>query len=354
MKKTITLLFLALIVVACKEAPKVNTIQTLELVDLLNGTPKTATMNDVFSDVKKIPLETSEEILIGHMSSVTPYKDYLIVGHDGICSLFDKDGRYIRQIGSKGQGPDEYVSISNIAVEDDLIRIYSTLKILSFTFEGKPVSHFKTPSLRDAIGLADKNLYVGYIPNISGQEDNKLLFFNDEGEEVGTFPYYEKYENPTGIITVMYDECSLFRSEDKLYMKELMNDTIFAINADKTLTPCYALSLGTQGAEPALRYQMTSLADTPTKGKARFNLLGAFGQQSLFLTSGYQLITWNKETSKIARQQIQFSKEDQELFDKEFFTPNSMTPDGKTIISWQSLADIDNDDNPIVILATLK
>ena len=65
-------------------------------------------ISELIKDVKYIPLETSDNSLISHISAVDIYKDRIYIV-DNIMQnkvyIFDIDGKFIKAIGQKGGGP---------------------------------------------------------------------------------------------------------------------------------------------------------------------------------------------------------------------------------------------------------
>src|SRR5690554_6540990 len=66
-----------------------------------------------FKSFKIISLETKDESLLGDVVEVRPYMSYFyVLDSEGKLFAFDSDGKYINHIGTKGNGPDEYLKLS--------------------------------------------------------------------------------------------------------------------------------------------------------------------------------------------------------------------------------------------------
>ena len=73
-----------------------------------------------FKSIKIIPLETNESCLIGNITKIIVFEQYIFVLDNFIANslyVFDKEGRFIRKIGSIGQGPGEFDRISDFAID---------------------------------------------------------------------------------------------------------------------------------------------------------------------------------------------------------------------------------------------
>src|SRR3989339_893335 len=77
-------------------------------------------LSDYASDIRYIPLETSDSILIGGISNVMYERETIyILDHSGKIHLFDKTGRYQKSFSRKGRGPGEYSEAFSIKVNPD-------------------------------------------------------------------------------------------------------------------------------------------------------------------------------------------------------------------------------------------
>ena len=115
----VTLFFL----LGCKQEQSSTDILTLS-VDLEQSPLQ---YDDVFSNAEIIPLETTDSSLIAHIFDVNEYKDnFYIYDIRSVKALaFDHKGRFICQLGRKGQGPGEYSWLASISIdkENDIIHL---------------------------------------------------------------------------------------------------------------------------------------------------------------------------------------------------------------------------------------
>lgn len=88
-----------------------------------------------------IILETNEKCLIGEIHKAVIYSDYVLVLDKEISKgvyLFNRSGKFIRQIGSKGKGRGEYLYLEDFGVINDKIFLLAGLdrKLLVYDFNG--------------------------------------------------------------------------------------------------------------------------------------------------------------------------------------------------------------------------
>ena len=82
----------------------------------LHNTQK-ASLFDYFTHVELIPLETSDDILIGRLNKVTFHQDrYYVLDRRRIIHVFDGAGKFIYRIDKSGQGPGEYNMAYDFAI----------------------------------------------------------------------------------------------------------------------------------------------------------------------------------------------------------------------------------------------
>jgi len=108
---------------------KVQNSKEKRIIDLDKATyPDTAFLGSrLYKSVKIIPLETNESCLIGDIDKIQVIDNYVLIMDASIAKslyVFDREGRFIRKIGSVGQGPGEYVSISDFTVDRENKTVY--------------------------------------------------------------------------------------------------------------------------------------------------------------------------------------------------------------------------------------
>ena len=133
------LVVLLLFIVGCGSKKSTD---ELIIVDVSKSYPKKELILQDFMDVEYITLETSDEFLTqGLVQDVG--KEYLLVqnrNNDGDIFIFDrKTGKGLRKINRQGQGPEEYVRINDIILDEANGEIFvrSANKILVYDLYGK-------------------------------------------------------------------------------------------------------------------------------------------------------------------------------------------------------------------------
>jgi hypothetical protein len=142
--------------------------------------PKELILQDI-ATVEYIPLETKENFLLGDYPPIQYMDDEVIVTNDrrnstGHIMFFDrKTGKAIRSFSRKGRGPGEYYGIGQIAVDAKAGEMFVLENIISsgrkplmhvYDLEGK---HLRTIELSQ----------MGFQSHFHVYDDNHLFFYNE-------------------------------------------------------------------------------------------------------------------------------------------------------------------------------
>lgn len=95
-------------------------------IDKINR-EKSIDYSSYFKDVKTIILETNENCFITDISVIRVVGDFIIImddKQDAEVLVFDKSGHFLHKIGKAGQGPGEYINMSDLSIDFDKKEIY--------------------------------------------------------------------------------------------------------------------------------------------------------------------------------------------------------------------------------------
>lgn len=149
------------------------------------------------TSVQYIALETTPECLLGRRINqllVTDSFIFVVNYQPAAIYMFGRDGEFVRQIGSLGRGPGEYLNVENITVNEDRreITLYDSeiCQAMKFDYDGKKITSFSNSysPYGEIIQLNDTLFALQNSSNNSGIPQNpKILILNDSGEIVNTF-----------------------------------------------------------------------------------------------------------------------------------------------------------------------
>ena len=354
-------ILILLFLLSCKERENNNSLPVIELEKVFEKNTKIK-LSDFSSKIEIIQLETSDDILINRISNIVLSDKNIIIVHDNQCSVFDLKGNFIRKISSRGQGPQEYITIRSILLTDEIIRIFDRSKILAFNLSGEFLSSSKSYADGMAVTtMLDDHLYICVRPNLNGLEKNRILFFNKEGVIVDSIPHQNQYKNPAGVTFVFpIAEVFMYRYNNAVHLKEMTNDTLFSVSAAMRLTPLYVMDVGRYTPKEDERFQINSMNQSPFLQGKKVPILFLetdsyfimrFGNVGLSEDSH---VIYNKSTAALDYVVFQYGDEERNRFGKEFFSPAFLSEDKQVLISYETSVDINNDDNPALVLVTLK
>ena len=227
---------------------KVETIN----VEEFSSNKKKVNLSDIASKIEYIKFEDTDSSILGDLriqdKEIKFFGNNILVS-SGKILRFDSKGVFLNEIGVVGEGPNEYLKVSDFTFftkgKDSLISIYSDVqkKIVLYNLNGQFVKYFRikeTPMnissinnkivLINAIGMRlESNYYALNIISVDdGSLEKNLLFKEKEkNRELATTGFNTNY--------IFNDTLSYWESN---------YDTIWRIADDYKKTPKYVVSIG--------------------------------------------------------------------------------------------------------------
>ena len=207
--------------------------------------------SDVYSDVEYVPLECTEKSIVGSINKfeITNDNDYVIFDYsNGQIIRFDKKGKYLNNIGTRGHGTNEYVSPE--------IVVYNKYTNQVVVYDGavKSLKHFSLDGKLQEITKLSKYIYdFGVIDsaNFVIFANHRDLLLNDE------IAYNYEIINKNGDIVAQYEPYtkdrmnyrsgltkSFFQQEDGLTFIECFLPVIYKLDKDYNVLPAYYMDFG--------------------------------------------------------------------------------------------------------------
>ncbi len=192
--------------------------------------------SNFFDEIEYIPLESGDHILIDSDPHIVVNDDYIVTMDSYNCFVFDRNGKFLRKIGSMGRGPNEYRTAKGF-VDSDNKKIYLlgwNFTILEYDYKGhfhrsipvpEHVDNFANPSVPTNY-TAYNNKIVAYFTNVTGTEKKLFLVFTPKGEIIRI------HGNPN-----IFQEKPFFLSTGESHFYEYNNRLFFNKNY-KSLAIC--------------------------------------------------------------------------------------------------------------------
>lgn len=166
---------------------------------------------DLFSHIEVIPLETLDSSLLKNVNKVLFHENnyYILDIEQHVLLRFDIEGKFISQIAKAGDGPEDYINLSDFFIEDQYIFMLSPMGIVyKYDLDGR---------LLDKIYLEGKS--AGYH-KFARLDDDKILFWSSVGSDTEQLSLFSSKENK--IISYYY--------KDHDILNNFTNDVFYSWN----------------------------------------------------------------------------------------------------------------------------
>lgn len=84
----------------------------------------TVKLSDLADSLEYVPLETTENSLIKYVNQLTVMKQHILVNDGCGYLLFSRQGKFICRVGSRGNGPGEFICGNCYDIDEENERIY--------------------------------------------------------------------------------------------------------------------------------------------------------------------------------------------------------------------------------------
>ncbi|PIF05955.1 MAG: hypothetical protein CSA36_04105 [Draconibacterium sp.] len=203
--------------------------------------------SDYFEISRVIPLETTDASLIKYISNTHINGEEILIFDRELKKLFlfDREGKFIRQIGRNGKGPGEYIKINDFAttINHDTISIYDEKSqgILRYNKKGEFLGKVKIGSYFGSMEIWKNKKFVMFNRNtIFFPKDEKIsnfCVFNSQGKLLHEDIFYSHSELAQ-TYKIRYND--LYQLKDgSINVQEFFNDTIFIYNGDRLIPRFY-------------------------------------------------------------------------------------------------------------------
>jgi hypothetical protein len=311
--KRLSLLFISVLLLftACSPNKKSDYL-TLNLEEAIKLTNSDLILNDISSGYRVIPLETNNSCLLSDPSiKYVSDSDIWIKDNQAIYRFDKKSGCLLFKLDKKGQGPEEYLSISDFVIDykTQTISIYNLngKKLLMYNFDGKYLNLFDNDFI-GSFDLIDETYFlVSYNP--FSEKPFHIGIYDKSWNELNQFmPKTEAFNQKEGL--VHFD--MLCKFNEKHYTKKPFNDTLYQVDKEQA-KPYLILSEGN------LRIPAQVATDLSKKKDRSRYIFGEFGYMILkyyfssyyYQNKRYQDV-WNLETSSLVYRKIAQEPEDKQ------------------------------------------
>jgi hypothetical protein len=245
MKKVILLAFLVPIFVFCKRIAT-EEVAIIDISESL-GEGEKVLLSTIADSIDYIQLQTDTSCLIGQISDPA----YNIKVHNGRVFIsdgtrlltFNLDGNFLNQIGQKGRGPGEFLTLSDFAI------LQESNRVVVFSKESRKAFFYTID------GLFETEITIDFYPTRMTSFNNKLIFISPPGRRDLTDYFTITVIDETGKIIKRLIErknereidkksdialapsrSNVYKMDSSLYYFENIYDTVWKISKDLSIT----------------------------------------------------------------------------------------------------------------------
>lgn len=243
MKYTLILVNFVVLLFSC-QANDVTKVETITI----NPLEQDVNFASVIEAVSFIPLENSEQALIGSLNNLVFSEGDVYVsqyGNNELIKIFDtQNGVYKGSVGSIGRGKGEATDYGVFTVTDkDVVTCawYPNRKINYYNNQNQFLKDKDVAYPFDNLIAVDSNTWLVYVGNGTfSDEDNYSLLLVDQDFNIKQ-RLFEKSESRDK--HGMGETTRFFRNDNQIYFRDEYNDTIYNIKKDRII-PSYKLNFG--------------------------------------------------------------------------------------------------------------
>ena len=249
---------------SCQEAQNFNSENTIPVISEVDkGNYSILNLSDFASEITYIPLETNDATLISEIKTIIYENEKILIFNEKTmttdydkCMIFNKNGGFFKQLGRRGQGPNEYFRIDQIFTDKDYVYVREQPNFLMrYDFDGNLVKKISAPK-----GEREKNQFLLFS------------FFQPLKKDIFVFDvnsWKEKYpiamlvaEIDTGSTVIKeypievelkkatknrstFENAIMYRYKDEVRLyKRVINDTVYTIGQDLEMREGFVFDFG--------------------------------------------------------------------------------------------------------------
>lgn len=284
-KKMIVVIALVTTIISCEKTHSnaEQTVNKVNIAEAVDRASQTLNLSDAVESIEIVPLEMTDKSMVGRIMEMTIDNENIFIKHNMLVGLlrFDKNGKYMNQIGKQGQGPDEIVRINNFFIDEKKkeVNLVSTIKgIQTYDFNGKHIRNNSKFVIEEVAAQADCDIYE-YAGKYFMMESGQMMLSNaDSLWQIALLDNdylpYKKFFNPahighekditdyppsmTTVATSWFEETpTIDLYGNKLLLKYPDTDSIYSfIPEHDTFEPIYDLNFGNLPRTDYMKYNL--------------------------------------------------------------------------------------------------
>lgn len=243
MKNSITLTILALCLTSCIPNGTEENERKFKEISIDPNNVQKVKLSNIFDTYEFIKLETKDKHYIGNIDKIEKADNrYYVLNSSSSIYIFSDEGLFIKEIYSRGKGPGEYLSLSDIFFDKDknqfIVNDLNGKKLLYYDYDGNFINEKKTDLFLFSLWKKGDS-YIYYCGTHPNDPINSRLLFFDESNNLYQ-DYFPISENEAWYLYIV-DNTNFGRVNDSSIFLYSQNDTIYNISSD-IISPRYYIN----------------------------------------------------------------------------------------------------------------
>jgi hypothetical protein len=256
MRKNIYSLLLLIAAWSCSDKSPVNDMVATDLDEFNSyhldlNLPK-ENFTDLIESVELMQFEETDESLLSSIRKISRVNGDFVFSTESEVSnsasgkeiyIFDENGSFKNKINHQGPGPEEYISINDLWVEDGLLTVYSMPKSMIYRYspEGDFIDFRQLPDQLRVGGI--RPYKDGYIVemNFNPINDTAYYKFAKLDKDLKLEEIFLKYDNAPDELMGFIAYPTVIPSQDGVQLFKVFSDTVYNFKNDE-LTPLVHLN----------------------------------------------------------------------------------------------------------------
>lgn len=249
-RKRIPLLFLVM-VCFYGYAQKTKPV-TINLAKAIVEKPQVMMLSEIATDIKYIPLETKDECLFGDGYDIRYMEDGIFAVTNSSYFRFDKEGKFLNRIGKTGQGPEEYTMGLFYFFDParKLLCIPQWYDIVCYTYDGKFAKRLSGLTINMGTAEMLNKDYIVYSNDMyfaNKQSPDQLFFIDTEGKSLGKMKGYIEEGKRYGMNLTTRDYMYIY--DGVTYFKPALENVVYRIDAPKKKSIAWKFECSDKGID---------------------------------------------------------------------------------------------------------
>ena len=249
------LVILAFLTVSCDHNMDTLPINVIQLANSV-GNYNVLNISEFTTEIKYIPLETNDSVLLSRVMQIICDNEKILIESSRSCWLFDNTGKFCHKIGHEGQGPNDYLVINKIFLNENEIFLEDRNKILIYDTNGNLVekinwgsnempTEYSGYNYRNILPFKKNTYVMNFALYDSGNYPQAILF---EKQESG-LKIIKEYPNSVKLDKLregyyFHELGVMYRYKDEMRVHKMINDTVFSIDQNAEMKDVFVFDFG--------------------------------------------------------------------------------------------------------------